>query len=186
MVIEKVPVSDLVPDPANVRKHSQSNIDALKRSLETFGQQKPIVVDADNVVIAGNGFLAAAKELGWDTIDVVRTRLTGDKARAFAIADNRTAELSDWDTDALAEMLASIPDEYLQSTGWSEDEIAALGSQVEDAYKPLLTPEFAQGIVTPSDVEGAHGVFDVAKREAARVPMTCPHCGAEFEIDRPN
>lgn len=186
MIVETVKISTLKPDPDNVRRHDAANLDAIKRSLKEFGQQKPIVIGKDNVVIAGNGFLAAAIELGWKTVNVVRTNLYGAKARAFAIADNRTAELSEWDMDALKAMLKSLPDDYAQSTGWSDEEIAALGSQVDDAYRPMLTPEFANGMVTGTDMERAQGVFDVAKRENARIPITCPHCGEDFEIDRPN
>ena len=102
---EMVPVADLLHDPANVRTHNAKNLDAVKASLSRFGQQKPIVVGADGVVIAGNGTLAAAKSLGWKQVSVVRTDLNGADAVAYAIADNRTAELAEWDTDALADRL---------------------------------------------------------------------------------
>jgi len=88
-----VRIADLSIDPANARKHSQRNLDAIAASLKRFGQQKPIVVDKANIVRAGNGTLQAAIHLGWDSIDVVTTDLTGAEASAYAIADNRTAEL---------------------------------------------------------------------------------------------
>lgn len=68
MKLESVKISDLKPLPKNARKHSKRNLDVIKKSLETCGQQKPIVVNADNVVLAGNGTLAAAKALGWNEI----------------------------------------------------------------------------------------------------------------------
>lgn len=108
MQIETVAVASLIPDPSNVRKHSAKNIMAIKGSLAKFGQQKPIVVDRNNVVVAGNGTLEAAKELGWETIQVHRTDLHGIMATAFAIADNRTAELAEWDKDALAIQLQEL------------------------------------------------------------------------------
>src|SRR5690554_4033428 len=94
MAIERSPIGDLTADPANVRKHSTRNLEAIKASLKRFGQQKPIVVDGNGVVIAGNGTLEAARSLGWTHIEIVRTELTGSEAVAFAIADNRTAELA--------------------------------------------------------------------------------------------
>ena len=106
--IETVDVASLIADPSNVRKHSQKNLDAIKGSLTKFGAQKPIVVDAKGVVIAGNGTLEAAKSLGWKTIPIVRTGLTGVDATAFAIADNRTAELAEWDMTGLGETLHSL------------------------------------------------------------------------------
>ena len=95
--VEPASVDSLSADPANVRTHDKRNIDAIKASLRRFGQQKPIVVDGDGVVVAGNGTLAAARELGWQEIAVARTNLKGADAVAYAIADNRTAELARWE-----------------------------------------------------------------------------------------
>ena len=106
--VERLRIEQLQLDPANARKHGDRNIEAIKGSLARFGQQKPIVVDADNVVVAGNGTLVAAKALGWDEIDVVRTDLQGPDRTAFAIADNRTSELAEWDNDALAQAVMSL------------------------------------------------------------------------------
>jgi len=61
--------AELSLDPANVRKHDRRNLDAIKASLRKFGQQKPIVVDTKGIVLAGNGTLTAAKELGWSEIE---------------------------------------------------------------------------------------------------------------------
>jgi DNA modification methylase len=116
-------------DPANVRKHDEKNLAAIKASLNRFGQQKPIVVDASGVVRAGNGTLAAAKALGWKEIRIVRSSLSGSEATAYAIADNRTAELAEWDNDALAQTLAAlqIEDEELAlASGFDAKEIDAL------------------------------------------------------------
>ena len=90
-------VAELSADPANVRRHSERNIEAIKASLRRFGQQKPIVVDTAGVVVAGNGTLEAARQLQWTSIYGVETKLTGSDRTAYAIADNRTAELADWD-----------------------------------------------------------------------------------------
>lgn len=99
---ETVKVTTLTSDPNNVRKHSTRNIEAVKASLTKFGQQKPIVVMGDGTVIAGNATLEAARLLGWESIVIVRTTLMGEEATAFAIADNRTAEMAMWDADALS------------------------------------------------------------------------------------
>jgi ParB-like chromosome segregation protein Spo0J len=107
MNFETISVADLSLDPSNVRKHSRRNLDAIKASLRKFGQQKPIVVDAKGIVLAGNGTLTAAKELGWTEIQIVRTELAGVEATAFAIADNRTAELAEWE-DSLSDVIKSL------------------------------------------------------------------------------
>jgi DNA modification methylase len=131
MKIELVPISSLVFDPANARKHNQKNIDAIKGSLARFKQQKPIVVNKDNVVIAGNGTLQAAKELGWEKIAIVRTDLDGTDMTAFGLADNRSAELADWDLDNLGGLLKSLQEEDfdLDSIGFDEDDLRKLISE---------------------------------------------------------
>ena len=129
MRTKKMKVDELLNDPANVRKHDKRNIDAIKASLQRFGQQKPIVIDSKGIVVAGNGTLSAAKELGWKDISVVETKLEGVDATAYAVADNRTAELAVWDEDALAQTLASLQvDDSIDEivTGFSEQEIKDL------------------------------------------------------------
>ena len=131
MQSELVPIASLSLDPANVRKHPEKNIQSIIASLKRFGQQKPIVVDANGIVRAGNGTLMAAKQLGYTEIAIVRSPLKGSEATAYAIADNRTAELAEWDEGSLAEQLAAlqIEDEELAlATGFDEADIDALAA----------------------------------------------------------
>ncbi len=109
MKVEKVKISSLTLDPENARTHSEKNVDAISGSLKQFGQRKPIVV-YDNIVIAGNGTIEAAKKLGWTDIEITRAPAdwTFDQARAFALADNRTGELADWDSTMLANQLLEL------------------------------------------------------------------------------
>jgi ParB-like chromosome segregation protein Spo0J len=136
MEIERISVADLSLDPSNVRKHSRRNLDAIKASLRKFGQQKPIVVDAKGIVLAGNGTLTAAQELGWTDIDIIRTELAGVEATAFAIADNRTAELAEWD-DNLGDVLQSLAsDGYdLSQIGFDQSDLDALMGESESTEK---------------------------------------------------
>lgn len=109
MQIESIEIEKLIFDPSNARKHNNKNIEAIKGSLAKFGQQKPVVIDDKNIILAGNGTVAAAKELGWKSINAVRSNLTSDVQKtAFAIADNRTAELADWDEGVLTQHLLSL------------------------------------------------------------------------------
>ena len=123
---QTISVADLSLDPSNVRKHSRRNLDAIKASLRKFGQQKPIVVDAKGIVLAGNGTLTAAKELGWTEIQIVRTELAGVEATAFAIADTRTAELAEWE-DSLPDVIKS-----LLAAGVSSDDIGFNQMEIDD------------------------------------------------------
>ena len=125
MNTELVSISDLTPDPANARKHGERNLKAIIDSLRAFGQQKPIVVDRRGVVIAGNGTLEAAKRLGWEEIAIVRTELEPTQATAFGIADNRTAELAEWDDEVLVSLLDSLDDETRGLLDFDEEELGA-------------------------------------------------------------
>ena len=140
MNIQTIAVADLSLDPSNVRKHSRRNLDAIKASLRKFGQQKPIVVDAKGIVLAGNGTLAAAKELGWTKIQITRTELAGVEATAFAIADNRSAELAEWDEDGLTKVLESLKVEdadLLAATGYDAAEVdKMIGAEVTEDEVP--------------------------------------------------
>ena len=156
MTVEDVPVEELHFDPANVRKHPEENLAQIRASLARFGQQKPIVVGQGNVVIAGNGFLTAAKSLGWRTVKVVRTNLAGSEATAYAIADNRTAELAEWDEAALQQQLAAIAiddEELLAATGFDEKELAKLSAQIAPEISEDEVPEPpADPITQPGDL----------------------------------
>lgn len=121
-----VDIATLTPDPRNARTHNADNIARIAEGLRRHGQQKPIVVSADSIVIAGNGTLEAAKRLGWSKINVVVSELTGAQAAAYAISDNRTGETSGWDYSVLATTLKELEGEgfELATTGWTADEIS--------------------------------------------------------------
>lgn len=124
-----VPISSIHEDPDNARTHDERNLAAITASLSEFGQQKPIVVDSNHCVIAGNGTLAAAKILGWSQIAVTRTSLSDENARrAYAVADNRTAELAGWDLSILSETLFTLSqfDNLSTATGFDENETASM------------------------------------------------------------
>ena len=127
MKIETVAVGSLAFDPANARKHDEANLKAIAGSLNLFGQRKPIVVTDAGVVVAGNGTLEAAKSLGWTEIDVVRvpSDWSSDQVKAFALADNRSAELASWDEQVMAAQLLE-----LDAAGF---DIAEFGFEASDA-----------------------------------------------------
>lgn len=110
MKIERIKLTDLRPDEQNARKHDQANLKAIAGSLDQFGQRKPIVITQDNRVVAGNGTLTAAKLLDWKEINCVRVPAdwTADQIKAYALADNRTAELAEWDEQVMASQLLEL------------------------------------------------------------------------------
>ena len=125
MLVQMVPVEQLREDPANAKKHGDRNIGAIRHSLRTFGQRKPLVVRKQTMtVMAGNGTLRAAVAEGWPKVACVLVAESSARARAFALADNRTSELGEWDYERLAEQLPELKDATL--LGWSEDELKAI------------------------------------------------------------
>jgi DNA modification methylase len=126
MKIETRVIGELLQDPNNARKHDEKNLAAIAGSLKTFGQRKPIVITDGGVVVAGNGTLEAAKSLGWTEIDVVRvpSDWSSDQVKAFALADNRSAELASWDSQVMSAQLLE-----LEAEGW---DIIELGFDVPE------------------------------------------------------
>lgn len=196
--IETVDITTLTCDPANVRSHGERNINTLRGSLKRFEQQKPIVVDADGVVVAGNGTLEAAKALGWDKIDVVRTTLKGTDRTAFSIADNRTAELAGWMPDELGRTLDGLKADGvdLDDLGFTDKDLKELcggnGEVVEDEV-----PEVDEGEPVTQDGDmwtmGQHRVLcgdatkakDVGRLLDGREPfimVTDPPYGVNYDI----
>jgi len=107
-----VPIGKVKANPRNVRLHAEADIEGTAASLREFGQRKPIVAHRKTrLVLAGNARLEAAKRLGWEHVAVVWVADDPSGAEAYAIADNRTAELADWDAELLAQLVAEIADE---------------------------------------------------------------------------
>lgn len=139
MEIETVEISTLVPDPENVRIHSVKNMMAITASLQEFGQQIPLVVGAGNIVLKGNGSLACMKQMGWKQCYIHRTNLAGASAIHFAVADNRSAELAEWNLEQLSINIQKDEDyaTHLLKHGWTNAEIEPLRLAEWNPDEPL-------------------------------------------------
>lgn len=134
-----VPIDKMRPDPANARRHPPENVAAIRASLRRYGQRKPIIVNRRTGTIeAGNAAWEAARAEGWMHLAVVYVADDPTTAAGFAIADNRTAELAEWDERAL---LATL--EQLRTVG----ELGMVGFEAADltALARQLTPEADDG-----------------------------------------
>jgi ParB-like chromosome segregation protein Spo0J len=162
---ETVDITSLEFDSNNTRIHPVANIETLKKSLERFGQQKPIVVSKDNIVLAGNGTLQAAKALGWKTIVIWRSELTGMEATAYSIADNRASELASWNEQALAQQLNDLQlfeADLVAATGFEPQAVADLMRTLE----PAIVRDNAKS----KEIDVVSGSFQ----------HTCPRCKFEW------
>jgi hypothetical protein len=123
--LEMLPPDRLVTDKRNARSHSLQQIGQIARSIERFGFLGPVLIDGANQIIAGHGRVEAAKRLGLDHVPVLRvTHLSTAECKAYAIADNRLAELAGWDAEILAIELHELRE--------LDFDIAAIGFQLDD------------------------------------------------------
>jgi DNA modification methylase len=134
---------ELLLHPANERKHPEKNLEALKGSLTAFGFQKPVVVNADGLVLAGNGTLMAARALGLERVPCVVSDLEELRQAGFRIADNRTGELAEWDLDALGATTTELEKlgVDLESLGFDSDFLDSLNPERVEGTEGLTDPD---------------------------------------------
>jgi DNA modification methylase len=128
LTIRYLTAASLRQDPKNARLHSDKQVQQIARSIEVFGFNVPVLVDADLQVVAGHGRLLACKLLHIDQVPVIRLEhLSEHQRRAFIIADNRLTENGDWDDHLLGEqfkILSEAEIEFkLEVTGFETSEI---------------------------------------------------------------
>lgn len=170
MKVQNRPLDELKADPANARRHTEDNLRAIAASLEEFGQQRPAVVRADGTVLAGNGMVEAARRLGWHALAVIvaPAEWSDDQARAFALADNRTAELAGWDEAALLASLDALDGTaLLEASGFDATALDDLRAKFEEAAPPPPAQPggYGQG---NNNIKYAPTVADYAERYASK------------------
>lgn len=163
MNVETIRIDQLSADPANLRTHSEAQIEKLMASLRRWGQTLPLLADQNNVVRIGNARLDAMRRLGWTECKVVRLDLPPSEWVALAVADNRLHDLSEFNEPALTEVLAALraEDVDMSAVGFSPDELAA-----------LLNEQNA----TDEQPPGEFKAFD----ETIPTNCKCPKCGFEW------
>lgn len=140
LVTEQVSITDLRPHPANPRN---GDVETIMDSLRVNDQYRPIVTARDGTILAGNHTYAAAMELGWQTLAVVRLDLDpGSKeARRIMLADNRTSDLGRYDDALLLELLDNL--DTLDGTGYDPHDLDVLRAYLDGVEAaPLDADEF--------------------------------------------
>jgi ParB-like chromosome segregation protein Spo0J len=161
-----VELDKLKLDPANANTHPEKNLRAIMDSLSAFGQRQVVLArKGTGVVIAGNGRLMAARALGWTHIACAFVDDDDITAVRYAIADNRTSELSEWDNDVLSMLLGTIKEDLgtLDGTGFDDGDLK------------MLLASVSQNEVYP---ETSAKEIDVDEFE---MDCKCPRCGFEFD-----
>lgn len=142
-------IEEVFPWEGNPRRGS---VEKIKESLQHFGQIRPIVVrHQDRHIIAGNHTYRAAKELGWETIEVVQVQLSDDDAKAYLLADNKTADAAGYDDAALVTILEDLSQRnHLEYTGFSYDDLEDLTAAIEGIKETQPEP-FTGGYAEPPE-----------------------------------
>lgn len=143
--IKYVHPDELQLRPNNPRQHSDEQIAKIASSVEQFGNLNPILIDQDKKIISGGGRLLAAKKMKLDRVPVLQiSHLSDEEKRAYRIADNRLAELGEWDKEALIFELDAIleADEFsVELTGFSTAEIDTMQVEIgAEAASPATDP----------------------------------------------
>ena len=151
--IEHLPTDTLVPYARNSRTHSPEQVAQIAASIKEYGFTNPVLIDANNTLIAGHGRVMAAQSIGLPTVPAIRlAHLTDAQRRAYVIADNKLAENAGWDMATLAREVEDLTaDGYdIDLLGFGADELTALlGEYGQDAAKPgdgLTDPDEAPAV----------------------------------------
>lgn len=187
---EEFTLADLKPDPNNPRRHTYRNINMIADSLQRYGANRGIVVDENGVVLAGNGIVEAAASVGIDKVRMVKSdgqrmiviqvkHLTEEQKQLYAIADNRTADLSRWDADAIRDLMdEGVP----LDSFWSKEELDEITE--ENVFTPTLDPVASWQDVRAEDVVNVGEFYRErfnAEMEGVRTKV-CPNCGGTFAV----
>ena len=158
MKVVDIDIDKLKAYENNPRKNDRA-VNEVAESIKQFGFKVPIVIDKDNVIIAGHTRLKAANLLRLKKVPcVVADDLTAEQAKAFRLADNKTGELAGWDFDLLIEELQGIDEIDMTVYGFTPiDDL-----DIDSFYEEALSDE----------TENTKKVKKVI----------CPKCGHEFEI----
>ena len=173
VAVEHVPIDQLRPNERNPR-HNDEAVDAVARSIQAYGFNNPIVTDSDLRIAAGHTRLKAAEKLGLKTVPVIRVPgLVGSRFTGFAIADNKTSEIADWDSELLSKLVSELNLEVdfdLSSLGFDDMELTKILDWEKDEEREDEAPPVPDVPITePGDLWllGAHRLLcgDATKSE---------------------
>ncbi len=175
MQIKTITVDKLIPYVRNSRTHSDAQIAQIAASIKEFGWTNPILVDAENGIIAGHGRLMAARKLGYKEVPVIELKdMTDTQKRAYVIADNQLALNAGWDFSLLSLEVADLKE--------NDFDLDLLGFDPKELEK-LLEPEEVEGL---TDEDAVPEVPEEPKTKLGDIYQLGNHrlmCGDSTSID---
>jgi hypothetical protein len=184
MKIVKKKLTDLHPAERNVRIHSEKQVTEFVRSLESFGQIRPIVVDEDNTILAGNGLYAALMAKGETSADCyVMTGLSENEKKKLMLADNKIYSLGVDDMDVFEQFLKELGDD-LEIPGYDEELLKTITADLEDVDEMLsgygtVTEQTKQQIASTAEKYEAQGAQHAEAAEEIKPASPAPVTPAE-------
>lgn len=172
MDVKSYNINDIRPYESNPR-NNDSAVDLVAASIQEFGFKQPIVIDSNQVIIAGHTRWKAAKKLGLKEVPcVLADDLTPEQVKAYRLADNKVAEASEWDYDLLDDELADIDALDMSAFGFESDQ-ADTAEAVDDGYEPVITPEPVSRQGQIYDLGGVHRLMVGDSTSAHDVNLLC-------------
>lgn len=162
MEVKKDKVDNLKYNPNNLRIHSERQIEEMSRSIKKFGQFRPVVVDENNIVLAGNGLLAALVESGYKEVDIIKyDDLSNTQKDQLMIADNKIYELGKMDLEEMDKKLKNMFNEdSLDVPGFESELLREVFSSEMEEQNKNVNEQFQYGELNKESIE-AIGKKDV-------------------------
>tara|TARA_R110002153_G_scaffold26421_9_gene82965 strand:+ start:7974 stop:8540 length:567 start_codon:yes stop_codon:yes gene_type:complete len=177
-------LTDIKPYPKNPRKISEPAVEVVKRSIEEFGYNSPIVVDKDNVVIMGHTRLKALQALKWDKCSVVvADHLTEVQVKKLRVIDNRIGELASWDDKLLTDELRAVAGSGEMDAYFNKNEVTKLLGALDNVPTGGASPT-GESIAEQSASMDTHFSDETHRRAEKLVEIPCPECNEKFFVDR--
>lgn len=146
--VEYIPISELKPYGRNARKHSEKDVEKIINSIKEFGFKDPVGIWGEkNTIVEGHGRVIAAKKLGMKEVPVIRLDdLTDEQRKAYGLAHNKTAELSEWDFDLVDAEISEIENIDMEKFGFEtskeiEEEVEQIEEEPEVEFSEILGEE---------------------------------------------
>lgn len=178
MQIKKIPITEIKPYWRNPRKN-EAAVEAVKKSIQEYGFNVPIVIDKKKVIIAGHTRYKALLQLGWDVIPTIVLEIDEVKAKEYRIADNKTNEFASWDYENLMPELRELDLDIMQ-TFFSDLDLSNMLNPVQMDFTPVTEEEIEEHRETS---DNRFNEISEAKVNSM-VEVICPDCGHEFFVDR--
>ncbi len=154
MKIEKIDINKIISYENNAKLHPVWQIEQIKESIKKFGNNDPIAVDENNVVIEGHGRLLALKELGYKEAEIIRlTHLSDEEKRAYILAHNKLTMNTNFDIELLEQELFSI----------EEIDMEEFGFDLSDEYENFIDKFQTDTKKTTDDCYTPQNIYDAIK-----------------------